>query len=151
MPMTSGKLLIFSVLRSVFVVDCQPVGLLSLYRLTRGDPIVRSYLGRCVDTVVLSISLKMALWRMFWPQGTRLRKRLPISRSNHCAIYFSINLTVKNSSVYSEMELRGDYLNQLRNKGISFRKDVRKEIKEYYLSPTFSHEMNCPYRTNNLS
>jgi hypothetical protein len=50
-----------------------------------------------------------------------------------CDILFN-KFTVKNSSVYSEMELRGDYLNQLLNKGISSRKDVRKEIKEYYLS-----------------
>jgi hypothetical protein len=37
-------------------------------------------------------------------------------------------------SVSSEMELRAQYLSQLRDKGVSSRKELRKEIAGYYLS-----------------
>jgi hypothetical protein len=38
------------------------------------------------------------------------------------------------SSIFSEMEIRGNYLNQLQDKGISSRNEVKKEIADYYLS-----------------
>jgi hypothetical protein len=41
---------------------------------------------------------------------------------------------IKYSSVSSEMELRGDYLSQLRDRGILSRKELKKEITGYYLS-----------------
>jgi hypothetical protein len=46
----------------------------------------------------------------------------------------STKFAIPNSSVYAEMDLRGDYLNQLHHKGISSRKEVRKSIKEHYIS-----------------
>jgi hypothetical protein len=41
---------------------------------------------------------------------------------------------IKYSSVSSEMEIRGHYLSQLRDKGVSSREELRKEIAGYYLS-----------------
>jgi len=41
---------------------------------------------------------------------------------------------IKYNSISSEMELRGQYLNQLYNKSVSSHEEVRKEIAEYYLS-----------------
>jgi hypothetical protein len=41
---------------------------------------------------------------------------------------------IKDRSIFSEMELRGHYLSQLRNKGLSTRDEIRKEVKKYYLS-----------------
>jgi hypothetical protein len=40
--------------------------------------------------------------------------------------------STKSSSVSSEMELRGRYLSQLRHKGISSRRDVKRAISDYY-------------------
>jgi hypothetical protein len=41
---------------------------------------------------------------------------------------------IKDSSIFSEIELRGHYLSQFRNKGLSTRDEIRKEVKKYYLS-----------------
>jgi hypothetical protein len=39
---------------------------------------------------------------------------------------------IKHDDVSSEIELRGRFLNQLRDKGICSREEVRKAISEYY-------------------
>jgi hypothetical protein len=41
---------------------------------------------------------------------------------------------IKYDDVSSEIELRGRFLSQLRDKGVSSREEVRKAISEYYLS-----------------
>lgn len=47
---------------------------------------------------------------------------------------FANKFKVNYNSVASEMETRGQYLQQLSEKGISTREDLRQEIKQYYLS-----------------
>jgi hypothetical protein len=42
--------------------------------------------------------------------------------------------SIKYNSVSTEMELRGHYLSQLQDKGVSSREGLRKEIAEYYVS-----------------
>lgn len=97
----------------------------------------RSYhddLVRYVDTVsTVNLTKNGLVAHVLATRRSPKEKFTYLPEQSLCDILFN-KFTVKNSSVYSEMELRGDYLNQLRNKGISSRKDVRKEIKEYYLS-----------------
>jgi hypothetical protein len=56
----------------------------------------------------------------------------PPERSLHDALFNKF--CIKYSSVSSEMELRGHYLSQLSDNGVSSRQEVRKEIAAYYLS-----------------
>lgn len=47
---------------------------------------------------------------------------------------FSNKFHINYNSVSSEIEVRGQYLKQLNEKGISSREELRKEIMQYYLS-----------------
>lgn len=88
---------------------------------------------RRVDTVSTLTLTKDGLVAQMLAARKDDRFVYPPEQSLHDTLFNKFS--IKYSSVFSEMELRGQFLNQLRDKAIYSREEVRKAILDYYQSP----------------